>query len=236
MILACLVACTSNQTETPARSGRSCGHAHNDQKNERPLLGALELGFCSVEVDVHLAGDQLLVGHDPEDLSPEKTLEALYLEPLAAARRPMFLMIDVKTEAVPTWAAIEQRLARYDLSGVEVLISGNVAREEITGASPRRASIDGRVADLEAGVDAALFPLISDKWIDHFTWVGGVEAQPPDQKRKLAELVERAHAAGHKLRFWQTGDRTEIWRAQLEAGVDLIGTDDLAGLAALLKQ
>ena len=30
--------------------------------------------------------------------------------------------------------------------------------------------------------------------------------------------------------------RVEFWQAQLERGVDLIGTDDLAGLAAFLKE
>ena len=45
------------------------GHAHNDYENENPLRDALENGFISVEVDVHLADDNLYVSHDfPQEL------------------------------------------------------------------------------------------------------------------------------------------------------------------------
>ena len=57
-------------------------HAHNDYHHPRPLLDALEVGFCSVEADVYLVGDELLVAHDREDLVPEKNLKDMYLTPL----------------------------------------------------------------------------------------------------------------------------------------------------------
>jgi hypothetical protein len=59
-----------------------CGHAHNDYEHERPLHEALELGFCSVEADVHLVAGSLLVAHDLGDTDPERTLQSLYLGPL----------------------------------------------------------------------------------------------------------------------------------------------------------
>lgn len=213
---------------------KSCGHSHNDQEHDRPLTGALEHGFCSVEVDVHLVGDALLVGHDLENTTPERTLESLYLEPLTGRAEPLFLMLDVKSEAVATWEAIDERLARFDLGAVRVVISGNAAREQIRGAEVRRASIDGRIPDLEAGVDSDLFPIISDKWIEHFTWIGGIEPMPPDQRRRLRELVDLAHAGGHRLRFWQTADRVEVWQEEIDAGVDLLNADDQDAVEALL--
>src|SRR5438552_1521932 len=57
-------------------------HAHNDYLHKRPLLDALENGFCSVEADIHLVGGKLLVAHERQATSPERTLEALYLDPL----------------------------------------------------------------------------------------------------------------------------------------------------------
>ena len=57
-------------------------HAHNDYEHKRPLFDALDHGFCSVEADVFLERDQLLVGHTTQDLQPERTLEKLYLDPL----------------------------------------------------------------------------------------------------------------------------------------------------------
>src|SRR5882672_7559979 len=57
-------------------------HAHNDYEHTRPLLDALERGFCSVEADVWLVNGQLLVAHDLKDGKAERTLRALYLDPL----------------------------------------------------------------------------------------------------------------------------------------------------------
>src|SRR2546426_5345418 len=57
-------------------------HAHNDYEHARPLLDALDHGFCSVEADVWLAPEGLLIAHDRKDFKPRRTLEALYLDPL----------------------------------------------------------------------------------------------------------------------------------------------------------
>ena len=43
---------------------------------------ALEHGFASVEADVFLVGDKLCVAHEADKITPEKTLQSLYLEPL----------------------------------------------------------------------------------------------------------------------------------------------------------
>lgn len=56
-------------------------HAHNDYEHPRPLFDALDHRFGSVEADIYLVGDQLLVAHDPVELDPTRTLESLYLAP-----------------------------------------------------------------------------------------------------------------------------------------------------------
>ncbi len=58
------------------------GHAHNDYQHARPLVEALECGFCSIEADIHLVDGKLLVAHDKEDVRANRTLESLYLDPL----------------------------------------------------------------------------------------------------------------------------------------------------------
>src|SRR5262249_40240292 len=84
-------------------------HAHNDYLHHRPLLDALDHGFCSIEADIFLVSDQLLVGHERRDLRPERTLEKLYLDPLRERVKAnggrvypggpaFYLLIDVKTE------------------------------------------------------------------------------------------------------------------------------------------
>src|SRR5438105_4725697 len=57
-------------------------HAHNDYLHPRPLLDALDNGFTSIEADVHLVNGQLLVAHDLDQTSPDRTLRRLYLDPL----------------------------------------------------------------------------------------------------------------------------------------------------------
>src|SRR5215475_3841962 len=82
-------------------------HAHNDYLHDRPLFDALDQGFTSVEADIFLVDAQLLVGHTRGALKPDRTLESLYLAPLAervhtngghvyAKPSRFFLLIDFK--------------------------------------------------------------------------------------------------------------------------------------------
>ena len=99
-------------------------HAHNDYYHSRPLLDALSHGFCSVEADIFLVEDQLLVGHYATELRKERTLESLYLEPLRKRTienrgrvyrdgPPFTLLIDIKSSGPETYAVLRQQLASY---------------------------------------------------------------------------------------------------------------------------
>lgn len=234
----------------------SAAHAHNDYAHARPLHEALERGFGSVEADVHLAGGQLLVGHDARDLRPERTLAALYLEPLAeAARRnggrihaggpALTLLVDLKTAAAPTYAALDAELARYPelfttfsagsttLRAVTVIVSGNRPKAELATQPLRRAALDGRPDDLAANPPAGLVPWISENWSKFSRWQGE-GGLPADDREKVSSLVRRAHAQGRLVRFWGTADRPAVWRELRALGIDVIGADDLAGLQRFL--
>src|SRR5947207_10532669 len=89
-------------------------HAHNDYEQKRPLFDALERGFCSIEADVWLVDGRLLVAHDRKNARPERTLEALYLDPLRERilqnggrvyrdGPTVTLLIDVKSDATNTY-------------------------------------------------------------------------------------------------------------------------------------
>src|SRR5437660_662562 len=99
-------------------------HAHNDYEHPRPLLDALEHGFCSVEADIYLVDGQLLVAHDRDKVSPTRTLRSLYLDPLRERVRKnggrvfpngpeVTLLIDVKSEAEETYMALRKILEQY---------------------------------------------------------------------------------------------------------------------------
>src|SRR5262245_19165175 len=89
-------------------------HSHNDYEHPRPLQDALEQGFGSVEADIWLVDGALLVAHDLKDTKPDRTLEALYIEPLNERARTnggsiyegggeFTLLVDIKSEANSTY-------------------------------------------------------------------------------------------------------------------------------------
>ncbi|MFD5492015.1 phosphatidylinositol-specific phospholipase C/glycerophosphodiester phosphodiesterase family protein [Streptomyces sp. NPDC001812] len=238
-------------------------HAHNDYVHPRPLLDALDHRFGSVEADIFLVGGQLLVAHDPEDLDPSRTLESLYLDPLAARvraqrgsvyrghREPLQLLVDIKTEGASTYLELDRRLRRYRhlfttcvdgrvLPGpVTAVVSGDrAARAPMEAQRVRHAFYDGRLTDLGGPARASLIPLISDNWTLHFTW-RGVGAFPAAERQKLRDIVGGAHARGRRVRFWATPDqpgpaRDALWGELAAADVDHLNTDDLAGLESFL--
>ncbi|MET9446755.1 phosphatidylinositol-specific phospholipase C/glycerophosphodiester phosphodiesterase family protein [Streptomyces cinerochromogenes] len=238
-------------------------HAHNDYAHPRPLSDALDHRFGSVEADVFLVGDHLLVGHEASDLDPSRTLESLYLEPLAArvraqhgsvyrgARRPLQLLVDIKTEGSSTYRALDRRLRRYPHlftryahgrvhpGPVTVVVSGDrAARSPMETQTERSAFYDGRLGDLGGPASASLIPLISDNWTQNFSWTG-VGTFPDAERQKLRGITAAAHARGQRVRFWATPDtpgpaRDALWSELLAAGVDHLNTDDLAGLEAFL--
>ncbi|MFD7695742.1 phosphatidylinositol-specific phospholipase C/glycerophosphodiester phosphodiesterase family protein [Streptomyces sp. NPDC059805] len=238
-------------------------HAHNDYEHPRPLLDALDHRFGSVEADVHLVDGRLLVAHGPEDLDPARTLEALYLDPLAArvrahhgrvypgVRRSFQLLIDLKTEGSSTYLALDRLLARHrhlfttyahgrvHPGPVTAVVSGDrAARAPMEAQRVRHAFYDGRLTDLGSAAPASLIPLNSDNWTLNFTWLG-TGPFPDAERRKLRTLTGAAHARGQSVRFWATPDtpgpaRDALWAELLAAGVDHLNTDDLAGLEAFL--
>ena len=236
------------------------GHAHNDYYQPRPLLDALERGFGSVEVDIHLVGQELLVAHDAGEADTLRTLEGLYLSPLREwisrndgvvheGMPPLILLIDVKTDAEATYARLHPLLRRYaDIltftagdrvvpGPVVAVISGNRPRSAMLAAPVRFASFDGRLADLEesASLPPSFMPLVSDNWARVSGWNG--EGKPPQGlQQELSDLAMNAQSQGRQLRFWATPDRPEVWALLHDAGVHLINTDDLDGLRAFLQE
>jgi hypothetical protein len=236
-------------------------HAHNDYAHDRPLLDALDQGFCSVEADIFLNDGRLLVGHTFVDLRGDRTLQSLYLDPLKKRIRenngrvyrdgpPFYLLIDVKTNADVTYAALRNVLKDYaDLltaytpektrqGAITVIISGNRDRAAVAAETTRLVAIDGGPKDLEgdAPPPAGLVPWVSESWPTLFAWDGEGGAMPDAERERLAALVAKAHAQHRMVRFWGAPDNEATWKVLRDAGVDLISTDKLAELAALLRQ
>jgi hypothetical protein len=177
---------------------------------------------------------------------------------------PLLLLVDIKTPEIPTYQRLHEVFAAYEAANpglfttytrspdghykvkrgaVNVIISGNRPREAMAAQPLRYAGYDGRPSDigpdLRPDESPAFVPLISENWEKVFTgelkW-DGAGPMPAATREKLKQLVGAVHAEGKMLRFWKLpADAPAVWGPLYDAGVDLINTDDLRGLAEHLK-
>lgn len=234
--------------------------AHRDDEHPTPLWDALSAGFRHIEMDVwHLFG-RLLVAHDLQDLRPGRTLDQLYLAPLADAYarghlRPdetIWLYIDVKTGAKGAHRVAERLALRYrrwiarprdplNAAPIRLVLTGNRVPVETLMASPNGVChYDGRLPDLTRPRDVRWMPIVSADWSRFSRWQGE-GALPEADRRRLQAAVRAAREAGQHLRFWATPERPgpareTVWSTLLDEGVTLLNTDDLTGLAAFLQE
>ncbi len=231
-------------------------HAHNDYEHPRPLLDALDHGFCSVEADIYLVDGKLLVAHDLDKTKRDRTLDSLYLEPLRERvkqhggrvhpKGPEFtLLIDLKSNWKTTYPVLRAVLTNYadmlttfsndvkHTNAVMVVISGSRDRNMFAGETLRYAAFDGELSDLDTNPSAHFAPWVSARWGGSFSWRGTGE-MPDEEMAKLRQIVSRAHDQGRRVRFWGAPDTLNFWRTLHSAKVDLINTDNLAGLQSFL--
>ena len=211
-----------------------------------------------MEADIFATNSLILVGHSARDLRPERNLTDLYLEPLAKHVRsnggrvhrggPEFLLlIDIKTEAEPTYQKLKPVLAPYrgmltsfhgeqiHTNAIRIVLSGERPIATVSNEVDRLVAIDGRTSDLNSSASLSLIPLVSDNWTTLFSW-RGTGPFPTSDKTRLQSLVANAHRQHRQLRLWAAPDLPESWRIQRELGVDFINTDKLATLAGQLKK
>ncbi len=226
IILGCLPCLLARADDNAAREEQLPplirAHAHNDYVHHRPLFDALDHGFASVEADIHLVDGQLLVAHNRSQVKPERTLQALYLDPLRVrAGRfggriypngdpTFYLLIDTKSDANKTWAVLRKVLQDYsDLvtkfdggqvaaKAVTVVLTGNRPRALLPKESVRLAGLDGQLRDLDKPNPNGIFLWMSEDWKTLFKWRGNGPF-PADEKARLQDIVAKAHERNMKL-------------------------------------
>ena len=225
-------------------------HSHNDYKQKHPLTDALNNGFTSIEADVFLIKGKLIVSHVRPFFKKEKTLETLYLKPLYDSiskhngnvyinyKQPVLLLIDIKSNAVKTYTALEQLLDKYKTvltkyengniinGAVTIIITGNKPYDVIKNENTRFAFIDDNLMNINTDKGTSVFLMASTKYSKLLKWKGKGEI-PKEQKQKLIDLVNKAHQQGKKVRLWASPENTVVWEELLNCGVDLINTDEL---------
>ncbi len=236
------------------------GHAHNDYNHERPLLDALEKGYTSIEVDVFPIEGKLYVAHDlPQDLSQYATIEEMYLQPLkdyikshggklySDDAKKLILMVDIKRDGPEAYRILRELLVDYrDIiwhkehgtytdGPVRVILSGNRPYDLVLQDEEMYIGLDGRPDDLGKGYSSLVMPVISQNFRIALQWNGQDRLSRHDFL-PVHNMTEQAHAEGKIVRLWASPEDESVWNLQLEAGVDLINTDQLERLKKYFDQ
>jgi alkaline phosphatase len=207
--------------------------------------------YGSIEADIFLHNDSLIVGHTTADIPLRRTLENMYLRPLAKyvtdnhghpykdASRPLQLMIDVKTAGVPTLRKLVQVLEQFPAlihsGNLHVVISGNRPADSLFTSYPAFISFDGELSHHYSSAALTKIVMLSDDLKRYTRW-DGKSALPPADYHRLDSLVQYAHGLHKTIRFWDAPDIADAWRTLEQLHVDYINTDHIPELAAFFRE
>lgn len=226
-------------------------HAHNDYQHEPPLVAAYNNKFGSVEADVYLNEDVVLVAHSERDVTNNKTLEDTYIKPILAhikenngyvyedTTRSLILMLDVKSEASATLSKIVDLFSQYpDLTNcktLKILVSGNKPLPNSYTSYPSFIWFDGLLSNRYNKEELSRIVVLSDNFREYSSWKGTGDI-PAKDWAALQKAVAKGHELGKKVRFWNAPDNEEGWAKTFELGVDYIDTYSIKSLAEYLKK
>jgi alkaline phosphatase len=222
------------------------GHAHNDYLNVRPFNTAFENGFGSIEVDVFPVNGKLLVAHDRNKIDSSRTIENMYLLPLATkikedTFRIIKLLVDFKGDYKESLAILIDNLrplVKYlstpeAANRVTILISGRRPSPSEYNIYPSYIFFDDDWRLPHSMQDWNRVGQVSIQFSRYSRWSGSGKMVAEERKR-LQQVIDSVHQAGKTIRFWGAPDNIESWECQVELGADLIGTDRVGQLAAYL--
>lgn len=234
-------------TYSPAQA-----HSHNDYEQTIPFWQAYDQRFGSIEADIYARNSNLYVAHDSADITPDHTLEALYIKPMvdkvrankgkiyADATYELQWLIDLKSPARLALPLLVQALSAYpDVFGekgpVNVVVSGNVPSPDQFATYPLWIQFDGRPDVTYTPEQLTHVGLISQDFSRYTRWNGkGLIVKK--ERTKIQEVIRQVHQQGKKIRFWATPDNINTWKTLMNLGVDYINTDQIAPLGEFLSR
>ena len=218
-------------------------HSHNDYNRTVPLWEAYSQHCGSIEADVFLQDGEILVAHNREDVSAERSLKAMYIEPIVKTFRAnggkmwkdgserLQLMIDLKTaESLP---GVTEIVGEYpdvfdSENGVKVVISGARPDPKDFGKWPRYIWFDGDFTNgrLEYTPEQLERVAMISTDLRNFArhWNGKGRMTKPELEA-VTRAVEAAHAVGKPIRFWDAPEGTTAYFTFIRLGVDIVNTD-----------
>lgn len=216
-------------------------HAHNDYQKPEPLTNALRNKVFSVEADIYLSGNRLLVAHDKNELPTAGTLDSLYLRPIINLFRQHkgtisednkyapVLMVDIKENGEAVIAALIKLLSAHrdvfdhtvNTKAVQVVLSGDRGISSKWSSYPSYIFFDGRPYEIYDSVTLQHVAFISDSYLNYNRPADSINAT-------IKRLAEKVHSIKKLLRLWAIPDTPGSWDHLLQLGVDIINTDKVA--------
>lgn len=253
LLVLCLVVCRVVFAQ-PSVYTTSNAHSHNDYEKPYPFHKAYKHQFGSIEADIFLLkeSDDLLVAHHRSDIDKKRqTLDSLYLQPLADritknkgfayadTSRKLQLLIDIKTEAVPTLNQLITQLRKYpaliNSPTLEIVISGNRPPVDSFLTYPSFIFFDGIVGNQYSTQALTRIPLFSANFNVFSKW-NGKGSMPESDKNRIEKAIAEVHSKGKKIRFWGAPDGIDAWKQFISLKADLINTDRIDELSNFLQR
>ena len=223
-------------------------HSHNDYLNNPPFALAYENNFGSIEADVFPVNGVLLVAHSKKELDPQRTLKSLYLDPLLKAvttssPKKVNLLIDIKEDYSESLALLVKELSSLK-QYLSTKAKSNYITIVISGARPTPGEYKKYPGYIFFDNDQKLkhskkewkrVALVSLPFNKISMWNGTGDLLQAD-KLRLGNIIDSVHRAGKPIRFWAAPDTELSWKAQMQLGADLIGTDKITELGSFIKK
>lgn len=226
-------------------------HSHNDYKQPFPFVTAYNAGFGSIEADVYLCHDSLLVAHSEEELSPERSLENLYLRPIMEhikenngrpyqeKEKMLQLLIELKSSPDIELKAIDTLFKKYpfirDNRLITILFTGRRPSNEAIISAPSYMYFDGAPEEQYNAAAEKRIKLYSDDFSRYTQW-NGTGTLTKEDVDKLKTVVRKYHAEHKQFRFWGAPDNIATWKLMENLGVDYINTDHINDLKFFLAE
>lgn len=249
--LAMLFAVSFLMANSSAQKAPVVAHSHNDYLQSRPFLLACEHGFGSVEADIFLHENALLVAHTRAEIQAGSTLEMLYLQPIAkriqqtghslcqGEGKPLQLLIDLKTEYRTTLKKLVEELEPHRAmlfpeGPLKIVISGNTPPPAEFDRYPAYVFFDGRPEVTYTETQLKRIGLISQAFTKYSRWRGSGPI-PDEDRQELEQIVKAVHDLEKPVRFWANPDTPLGWKTLTDLGVDYLNTDKIEELSEFLK-
>ncbi len=202
-------------------------HAHNDYEKSKPLLKALKNEIYSIEIDVFLKDERLIVSHIPFALQLKPELENLYfpkiIDQLESSSQNLKIVFDIKSGKDSTCLQICRSLEKYlnpYAQRLSILFSGNYGRFNPHLFPQWDIKLDGNLLQF---IESGVIPIHTGRLSCSYKAWKKIQKKFPASY--LKERLEYADRNGIETRVWGAGNSKTTWLKLWESGLNTLNVD-----------